>query len=133
MLVGLATYFDAFNALAIAQELPVLAPLWKLSSTQIGFMKSVGYLGQLIGALCFGLLVERIGRVRAPVWAIALFELMSLASASHGATSPCSPSGPSRDWDSEAKCRSQRSTSTKSSKQRVAGVLCRDKVEGISS
>ncbi len=30
VLVGVATFFDAFDALAIAFVLPVLAPLWKL-------------------------------------------------------------------------------------------------------
>lgn len=42
--VGVATFFDAFDALTIAQVLPVLVPLWKLSTPQVGFMISIGYL-----------------------------------------------------------------------------------------
>jgi len=35
IIVGIATFFDAFDALAIASVLPVIAPLWKLAHTQI--------------------------------------------------------------------------------------------------
>ena len=52
VIIGVATFFDAFDALAIAFVLPVLVPLWKLTSPQVGFMISVGYLGQLL-AHCF--------------------------------------------------------------------------------
>jgi putative MFS transporter len=31
IIVGTATFFDAFDALAIASVLPVIAPLWKLA------------------------------------------------------------------------------------------------------
>jgi len=47
VIIGVATFFDAFDALAIAFVLPVLVPLWKLTSPQVGLMISVGYLGQL--------------------------------------------------------------------------------------
>ena len=52
IIVGVATFFDAFDALAIATILPVIVPLWKLTPPQIGFMISAGFVGQLIGALC---------------------------------------------------------------------------------
>src|ERR1700749_1870091 len=64
VLIGTASFFDAFDALAIAQVLPVLVPLWKLSSWQVGLLISAGYLGQVLGALAFGLLAEKIGRLR---------------------------------------------------------------------
>jgi putative MFS transporter len=81
IIVGVATFFDAFDALAIASVLPVLAPLWKLSPDQIAFMISAGFLGQLIGALLFGWLAERHGRMTAMIWSIALFSVMSLVCA----------------------------------------------------
>ncbi|RAI43479.1 MFS transporter [Rhodoplanes roseus] len=81
LVIGVATFFDAFDALTIAQVLPVLAPMWKLSGAQIGFLISVGYLGQLLGALFFGWLAERIGRVRAIALCIATFGSMSIACA----------------------------------------------------
>jgi len=81
IIVGVATFFDAFDALAIASVLPVIVPLWKLTPPQIGFMISAGFFGQLIGALLFGWFAERYGRMPAMVWSIALFATMSLVSA----------------------------------------------------
>jgi MFS transporter, putative metabolite:H+ symporter len=79
--VGAATFFDAFDALAIAFVLPVLAPLWKLAPSQIGLMISAGFLGQLVGALLFGWIGQRFGRVPALTWSIVLFAFGSLACA----------------------------------------------------
>jgi putative MFS transporter len=81
ILVGTATFFDAFDALTIAQVLPVLAVFWKLTGPQIGFLISVGYVGQLLGALFFGWLAEREGRVLAMIFAILTFSCMSIACA----------------------------------------------------
>lgn len=78
VIIGVATFFDAFDALAIAFVLPVLAPLWKLTPPQIGFMISAGYLGQLFGALLFGWFAQRFGLVRSMVWSVFLFAVMSL-------------------------------------------------------
>src|SRR5437667_4385744 len=81
IIVGVATFFDAFDALAIASVLPVIVPLWKLTPPEIGLMISAGFLGQLLGALLFGWIAERYGRMTAMVWSIALFAVMSLACA----------------------------------------------------
>jgi MFS transporter, putative metabolite:H+ symporter len=81
IIVGVATFFDAFDALAIASVLPVIVPLWKLTPPQIGLMISASFLGQLLGALLFGWIAERYGRMTAMVWSIALFAVMSLACA----------------------------------------------------
>jgi putative MFS transporter len=81
IVVGVATFFDAFDALAIASVLPVIVPLWKLTPPQIGLMISAGFFGQLVGALLFGWIAERYGRMTAMIWSIALFAVMSLACA----------------------------------------------------
>lgn len=78
VLIGTATFFDAFDALTIAQVLPVLKTLWSLSGPEIGLLISTGYLGQLVGALLFGAYAERWGRLLALVGAISLFAVMSL-------------------------------------------------------
>src|ERR1700757_1339509 len=54
IVVGTATFFDAFDALSIAYVLPVIVPLWKLTPGQVGTLISAGFLGQLIGALIGG-------------------------------------------------------------------------------
>ncbi|MPZ56493.1 MAG: MFS transporter [Rhizobiales bacterium] len=81
IIIGVATFFDAFDALAIAFVLPVLVPLWKLSGPQIGFLISAGFVGQLLGALFFGWVAERYGRMTAMVWSIGTFGVMSLVCA----------------------------------------------------
>jgi len=78
VLIGTATLFDAFDALTIAQVLPVLRPLWNLSGPEIGLLISTGYLGQLVGALFFGFCAERWGRLPALMAAIGFFAFMSL-------------------------------------------------------
>ena len=77
--MGSATFFDAFDALSLAFVLPVLVKLWGLSAVQIGWLIAVGYLGQFAGALLFGALAERYGRVPSAAGATALMSVMSLA------------------------------------------------------
>src|SRR5882762_8333979 len=62
IIIGTATFFDAFDALSIAYILPVIVPLWKLAPGQIGTLISAGFVGQLVGALIGGSLAERFGR-----------------------------------------------------------------------
>jgi MFS transporter, putative metabolite:H+ symporter len=78
LMLGVATVFDAFDALAIAQVLPVLVPLWKLTSAQVGILIAAGYGGQLFGALFFGWLAGHIGRLGAIRIAIVVFAVMSI-------------------------------------------------------
>jgi putative MFS transporter len=87
IIVGSATFFDAFDALSLAFVLPVLVVRWKLSPAQVGWLIAAGYLGQLAGALVFGKLAERFGRIRAAAGATALMSVMSLACAGAGSLS----------------------------------------------
>src|SRR5579884_2422306 len=81
IIVGTATFFDAYDSLTIAYVLPVVIGLWHIEQSQIGLLISAGNAGQLIGALTFGWIADRIGRLRALVLGIALFALGSLACA----------------------------------------------------
>lgn len=84
VIVGSATFFDAFDALALAFVLPVLISLWHIAPMQIGILIGASYVGQLIGALYFGWLAERIGRIRSATGAIAIMAVMSLGCALSG-------------------------------------------------
>lgn len=53
VIMGSATFFDAFDALSLAFVLPVLIGLWNLTPGQIGILIGSGYLGQAIGAIFF--------------------------------------------------------------------------------
>ncbi len=78
-IIGAATFFDGYTVIAIAYAMPVLAKEWNLSATQIGMILSAGYLGQLFGAVFFGWLAERIGRMKVLTFTILLFVAMDVA------------------------------------------------------
>ena len=84
IIVGSATFFDAFDALSLAFVLPVLVRLWHITPAQIGWLIAVGYLGQFVGALVFGAFAEKYGRVRSVAGATALMSVMSIACALSG-------------------------------------------------
>jgi MFS transporter, putative metabolite:H+ symporter len=81
IIMGAATFFDAFGVFTIGYVLPVLAGLFKLSSQQVGYLISSGFAGMAAGAIFFGWLAERIGKVRAITYAIGLFAVTSLLAA----------------------------------------------------
>ena len=51
VIVGVATFFDAYTVLAIAFAMPQLVSEWKLTPTEVGLIISAGYVGQLFGAV----------------------------------------------------------------------------------
>lgn len=84
IIMGSATFLDAFDALSLAFVLPILIKLWALTPAQIGWMIAASYIGQLIGALLFSRLAEAFGRVHMAAIATALMSVMSLACALMG-------------------------------------------------
>src|SRR3954447_26217870 len=84
VIMGSATFLDAFDALSLAFVLPILVNLWKLSAVEIGWLIAASYIGQLIGALAFSRLAESYGRVPSAAAATAIMSLMSLGCAVAG-------------------------------------------------
>jgi len=81
IILGVAIFFDSFDSLALAYVLPVLIRAWHIAPEKIGGLISIANLGQAIGALMFGWVAERIGRVPAARITIALYAAMSFACA----------------------------------------------------
>jgi len=79
VIVGIATFFDAYTVLAIAFAMPQLVSEWKLTPTEVGMIISAGYVGQLFGAVLFGLLAEKFGRLKILFVTIVLFVSMDVA------------------------------------------------------
>jgi len=80
-IVGSATFFDAFDGLAIAFVAPALIGEWHLRPTDIGFLLAAGAVGGAFGGLVFGWIAERYGRLRALIWTVLVFSVASLACA----------------------------------------------------
>ena len=84
VIVGSATFFDAFSALSLAFALPVLIGLWHITPTQSGMLIGSSYVGQFMGALLFSSLAEKYGRIRSAAAATGLMSVMSLGCAIAG-------------------------------------------------
>lgn len=82
--VGIAHLLDAFDSLAIALVLPVLVELWHFAPGQVGLVFSIGYLGQIVGAIGLSWLSERFGRLRVLRLALGIMAVLSLATAFAG-------------------------------------------------
>ncbi len=78
LIIGSARFFDGFDAITIAYVLPVLNQLWSLTPAQTGELISLGYLGQMVGALFFGWLAQRVGRVPTAIASLVIFTATSL-------------------------------------------------------
>ena len=59
--------------------MPQLVTEWKLTPTEVGLIISSGYVGQLFGAVIFGSLAEKIGRLKTLFITIVLFTSMDIA------------------------------------------------------
>ena len=81
IVMGSATFLDAFDALSLAFVMPILVKMWSLSSVEIGWLIAASYLGQLVGALLFSQLAERYGRVPSAAAATAIMSVMSIGCA----------------------------------------------------
>src|SRR5438477_6862363 len=84
IIIGSATFFDAFDALSLAFALPVLINLWHITPTQSGLLIGSSYVGQLAGALLFSSLAEKFGRIPSAAAATALMSIVSIARAAAG-------------------------------------------------
>lgn len=79
LIVGTATFFEAFDQLLIAYALPQLRSEWNLDTGHTTALMTVGSVGMLGGALVSGRLADRVGRVKVIAGCIALASLCNLA------------------------------------------------------
>lgn len=81
LIVGVATFFDAFDVMAIGYALPAIIRAWSIKPQNIGIIISAGFAGQLVGAFFFGWLAERIGRLRTTIVTILVYSVFSFCCA----------------------------------------------------
>src|SRR3974390_1496643 len=80
-ILGVGTFFDAFDALTIATALAVVFNVLHINFLNAGLLISAAYVGQFVGAWGFGYLSEAYGRKFAFIVSLLLFGLMSVATA----------------------------------------------------
>ena len=79
--LGLMMMGDSWDLTVAGFVMPSLRQEWGLSAIEVGTIFSAGFAGQMIGALVFGPLAERFGRMPVLNVAVALMSLLSLACA----------------------------------------------------
>jgi putative MFS transporter len=83
-LIGLLMLFDSWDSVVIAYTLPVFGAEWGLSALQSGSLISAGYGGQFVGAILFGSLAERYGRLPLLKLLVLVMSLLAVACALAG-------------------------------------------------
>lgn len=81
VLLGLLMLFDSWDSVMIAFIMPTLSREWQLEPIMMGSLMSVGYAGQLVGAIAMGAMAERLGRKPIYAGAVTVMCLLSLACA----------------------------------------------------
>jgi MFS transporter, putative metabolite:H+ symporter len=83
LIICSAWFFDAFDSITIAVVLPPLIGFWHLAPADIprmvGSLIGIGFFGQLIGAIAFGWIAERWGRLNTMIVTLLIFSLGALA------------------------------------------------------
>jgi putative MFS transporter len=80
-LLGVILLFDTWDVISIAYAMPSMAEEWKLEPLIMGFIISAGYVGQFLGAVTFGGLAERFGRMPIINFTVIAMSLLALACA----------------------------------------------------
>ena len=79
--LGLVMMGDSWDVGIIGYVMPSLRQEWGLTPLQIGAIISAGFAGQLVGALLFGPLAEKFGRMRVLNIAILVMSVLSIGCA----------------------------------------------------
>ncbi|POX40337.1 MFS transporter [Streptomyces sp. Ru73] len=88
LVIGVVTFFEAFDQLLIAYAMPELRQQWHLTDGDVTAVLTIGSLGMLIGALFSGRMADRIGRVKIIAICIGVSGLASLALAASPSAPP---------------------------------------------
>ena len=72
---------EAWEMMIIVYTAPLIAKDFALDTLAVGNLIGAMFIGMLLGSLAWGKVAERIGRKRAIIWSLALYGVISLASA----------------------------------------------------
>ncbi len=80
-MLGTGTFFNTFDGVSLGVALSVIIVAFHTSFVNTGLLLAATGIGQLVGAVVFGIVAERWGRKAAFVYSMALFGGLSLVSA----------------------------------------------------
>ncbi|MEK3936744.1 MFS transporter [Sporosarcina sp. FSL W7-1349] len=80
-IAGTGWMFDAMDVGILSFVIAAIAVDWQLSPSEMGWIGSVNSIGMAVGAFCFGLLADRIGRKQVFMLTLVLFSVASGLSA----------------------------------------------------
>ncbi|CUH97610.1 putative membrane protein [Propionispora sp. 2/2-37] len=75
LITGLGWMFDAMDTGIIAFVLPSLAKAWGLTSTEMGYIGSIGLIGMALGAVLAGTAADRLGRKKMFAFTLVLYSI----------------------------------------------------------
>ncbi|MFQ5813212.1 MAG: MFS transporter [Anaerolineae bacterium] len=79
LLVFVAVAFDNMDVVTLSFVIPAYSQEWGLTPNITRIHPIIGIGGTLVGAILFGMLADRIGRVNAFIWGIVIFAVTELA------------------------------------------------------
>jgi putative MFS transporter len=83
-LLGFPMLFDSWDSVVIAYTLPSIGAEWHLSALQSGWLISAGYGGQFLGAILFGAVAQRRGRLPVVRWLVIVMGVFAVVCALAG-------------------------------------------------
>ena len=83
-LLGLLMLFDSWDSVIIAYVLPMIRQQWALEALQASWLPFFGFGGQFFGAILFGSLAERFGRLPTIRLLVLTMSLLAVACATAG-------------------------------------------------
>ena len=78
LIIGVVTFFEAFDQLLVAYTLPSIREEWALGTGQMTLAVTAGSVGMLVGALLSGWAADTLGRVRTIRVALAMTVVASV-------------------------------------------------------
>jgi MFS transporter, putative metabolite:H+ symporter len=81
VILSTGTFFDSYDTLAIGSALTVIFTTLHIDLVSTGLLLGLAYIGQLVGAILFGMMSEVWGRKKAYIVSLLIMGAFSLASA----------------------------------------------------
>ena len=78
VIAALAIILDGFANQALALSIPMMVKMWHVTRDDFKWVQVIGYAGQMIGTIAFGMVGDRIGRrpIRSPTMPKAIVPII---------------------------------------------------------